>query len=100
MTPTPPLTHDECGPVLRLVAEPSRMRLLGALRSGPRSVGELEGALGLRQYQVSRHLAVLLHAGLVEREPHGRRVVYRLADSLRSDFEVALDLGCCRLSVR
>ena len=86
--------------MLRIVSEPARLRLLGALRDGPRSVGELGAALGLRQYQASRHLAALLQAGLVEREPQGRRVLYRLAAEIRSDEPCAIELGCCRLTVR
>jgi len=96
----PVLTAEECGAVLRVVSEPARLRLLAALRDGPRAVGELELALGLRQYQASRHLAALLAIGLVEREPQGRRVLYRLAADLRLDDACALELGCCRLTVR
>ncbi len=86
--------------MLRLVSEPTRLRLLGALRWGPRSVGELEVALDLRQYQASRHLAALLRAGLVERERRGRRVLYRLAAEPTHDEPCAIELGCCRLTVR
>ncbi len=86
--------------MLRLVSEPTRLRLLGVLREGPRSVGELEVALGIRQYQSSRHLAALLRAGMVARERRGRRVFYRLAAEAMHDEPCVIELGCCRLTVR
>lgn len=64
--------------VLEVVAEPSRRRILDALLSGERSVGELVDALPLSQPSVSKHLRVLRDAGLVTvRRDHQQRY-YRL----------------------
>ena len=67
--------------LFRGFSDPSRLSILEALRDDARSVGELVDATGLSQSNVSNHLACLLDCGLVEREPQGRRAIYRLADA-------------------
>ncbi len=66
--------------LFRGFADPSRLSILEALRDESHSVGELVEMTALSQSNVSNHLACLLDCGLVEREPQGRRVIYRLAD--------------------
>ncbi len=56
------------------VAEPRRRQILDVLVAGERSVGDLVGALGLPQPQVSKHLKVLRRAGLVAQ---GRKAQWR-----------------------
>ena len=74
-------------PVLRALADrfhalsdPTRLRLLDALREGERGAGELALASGAHPANVSRHLAVLRGQGLVAVRCRGRERVYRLAD--------------------
>ena len=64
----------------RVIGEPMRIRLLDHLRRGEHSVGELAGALGASQQNVSKHLGVLHEAGILERRKDGTRVVYGIAD--------------------
>lgn len=65
---------------LRLLADATRLRILDALRDGELSVVETVGAVGASQPNVSRHLALLLRAGIVTRRPDGRQVRYRIVD--------------------
>ena len=58
----------------------SRLRILGCLRDGPRSVGELASAIGMEQSAVSHQLRVLRHLSWVTGTRDGRRVVYELHD--------------------
>jgi DNA-binding transcriptional ArsR family regulator len=51
--------------ILEALVEPSRRRLLDAVRDHERSVGDLVGVVGLSQPGVSRHLRILREAGLV-----------------------------------
>ncbi len=60
------------------MAEPRRRELLDLLARGERPVGELVGALGLAQPQVSKHLRVLRTVGLVDVREDGRQRIYRL----------------------
>ena len=64
----------------RVLAEPSRIRLLDQLRKGERSVNELAARLGAGQQNVSKHLAVLADAGVVARRKDGNHVYYRIID--------------------
>ena len=63
---------------LAALGEPNRLRIVELLRSGPRAVGEIAEALGLRQPQASKHLRVLGEAGFVDVEPERQRRIYRL----------------------
>jgi len=63
---------------LEAIAEPTRLRILEAVRTGERSVGELVDELGMNQPGVSRHLKVLRDAGLVTVRSDAQRRLYRL----------------------
>lgn len=64
--------------ILEVIAEPTRRRILDAVRGGERSVGELVEKVGMHQPGVSRHLKVLRDAGLVEVRRDAQRRLYRL----------------------
>jgi DNA-binding transcriptional ArsR family regulator len=71
---------DRVAEYFRALSEPSRLKLLNALREGERNVTELTTSLGTSQANVSRHLTLLLGLGLVERESRGTSAFYRIAD--------------------
>jgi DNA-binding transcriptional ArsR family regulator len=62
---------------LRMLADPTRLRLLWLIRDGESDVGTLAAALGAARPAVSQHLAKLLLAGLVSSRRQGRQVFYR-----------------------
>jgi DNA-binding transcriptional ArsR family regulator len=64
--------------VLEAIAEPTRRRILDAVRGGECSVGDLVERVGMHQPGVSRHLKVLRDAGLVEVRRDAQRRLYRL----------------------
>jgi DNA-binding transcriptional ArsR family regulator len=76
--------------LFRGFADPSRLRIVEALRPGERTVTELCEATGLTQSNVSNHLACLLGCHLVHREQRGRFAYYTLADER---IEALLSLG-------
>ncbi len=57
-----------------------RIKLLDRLRDGEATVGELQEALDASQQNVSKHLGVLLQAGLVSRTKRGTSACYAIAD--------------------
>jgi len=61
-----------------LLADPTRVRLLWALRDNDADVASLAMIAGCRPTVASQHLSKLRFAGLVEGRRNGRRVVYRL----------------------
>jgi ArsR family transcriptional regulator, nickel/cobalt-responsive transcriptional repressor len=73
-------TARDVAEAMRALAAPSRVLILGRLRAGACSVGELAAAVAMSQPAVSQQLRVLRHLGLVVGERRGRRVVYELHD--------------------
>jgi DNA-binding transcriptional ArsR family regulator len=64
--------------VFQILADPTRRRLVEALRTGERSVGELVEVVDIGQPGVSRQLAILQDARFVVVRPDGRRRLYSL----------------------
>jgi ArsR family transcriptional regulator len=67
--------------VLKVVADPTRLRLLSLIASHPDGeicVCDLTAPLGLSQPTVSHHLKVMAGVGLVEREKRGVWAYYRV----------------------
>ena len=98
------LQPDRCARMLRALADPDRLRIINCLRDGPRNVSELAGLLQAEVVNISHHLGVLRHAGVVLDEKQGRFVVYRLHPDVFQPGDDApaaehLDLGCCRLEI-
>lgn len=66
--------------LLRALANPARLRIALRLLNGECAVAELEADLGVRQPNLSQHLAELRDAGLVATRRESRSVFYRLTD--------------------
>lgn len=64
----------------RMLAEPTRLRLLDLLADGERSVGNLADELGCTQANVSKHLGLLADAGVVARRRDGLHTYYCVVD--------------------
>jgi ArsR family transcriptional regulator, arsenate/arsenite/antimonite-responsive transcriptional repressor len=83
-----PAEADELAGVLKVLADPARLRLLSLIQAQPQGeacVCHLVEPLGLSQGTVSHHLKALLNAGLVTREQRGSWAYYRVApDALES----------------
>jgi DNA-binding transcriptional ArsR family regulator len=81
------LSHPLPDPLVELIArrfrvlgEPVRIRLLERLRHGEATVTELTMVTGASQQNVSKHLGILLEAGIVSRRKQGTASVYRITD--------------------
>lgn len=68
------------------LASPARLLILGRLRDGHASVGELAEAAGLTPSATSHQLRVLRHLGWVVRERRGRHIDYALHDPHIADL--------------
>src|SRR5664280_2862159 len=92
---------EQVADVLKVVADPSRLRILTLLAAEQLCVCHLQDALGVGQTLVSHHLRVLRDAGLVETEPCGRFIYYRLRPSgLDTAREVLGSLAAAVLHAR
>src|SRR5262249_44738285 len=84
--PLPDALVDAIAQRFRVLAEPMRIKLLDCLRDGAATVQELQDATGASQQNVSKHLSVLLQAGLVSRTREGNFARYAITDD--SVFEL------------
>src|SRR6478609_1197794 len=76
---------------LKAAGEPTRLRLLAVLAEGELNVSDLTEVLGQSQPRISRHLKLLVEAGLVERIREGAWAFFRLAEgTLKSDIVASL----------
>ena len=78
--PLPDLLADLIAQRFRVLSEPMRIKLLDRLRDGAATVHELTEALGASQQNVSKHLGVLLQAGMVSRTKRRHVGRYAIAD--------------------
>lgn len=81
----------------RVLAEPSRLRLLRSLEEGEKNITELVAATGLTQANVSRHIQSLAQAGMVGRRKEGLVTICFIADPTISDL---CDTVCTNLQKR
>jgi DNA-binding transcriptional ArsR family regulator len=84
----------ELAPLLQALADPNRLGIVQLLSIGPRRAGELAEESGLSAAAASKHLRVLLQAGVVadERLPEDARVrVFRLRPESVAGLRAWLD---------
>ena len=72
------LRFEERAKVVKAMAHPSRLLMIEELSRGERCVCELRDLVGHDISTVSKHLAVLKKAGIVEDDKRGKQIYYRL----------------------
>ena len=73
---------DPLGQVFGALADPSRRQVIGYLSErGTATATELTGELLMTRQAVTKHLATLADAGLVESRRQGRETRYRLTEA-------------------
>jgi len=81
---------------LRLVADPTRVRILDLLRREDLSVVELQEVLGMGQSRISSHLSHLRQAKLVQDRRSGKNIIYTFghdSETIDPRFLQTLDLA-------
>ncbi len=78
---------------LRLVADPTRIRILSLLGQQDLSVAELQEILSMGQSRISSHLAQLKQTQLIEDRRSGKNVIYALKRQLDDSFSRILALA-------
>lgn len=64
----------------KVLSEPMRLKLLNFLREGERCVSELVELTESGQANVSKHLGILMEAGMIDRKKKGLKVYYFVSD--------------------
>ena len=78
-------------PMFAALGDETRWSILAALGEGDASASALSGRLPVSRQAIAKHLAVLDDAGLVEREPNGREVLFRVVASRMAATARALE---------
>jgi len=92
------MPRTDCTEILKAMADPNRLRLVNALVARELSVNDLAKKLAITQYNVSKHLRVLRHAGIVSVRAEGTQRRYTIASSLKARADEngkIIDFGCC-----
>jgi demethylmenaquinone methyltransferase/2-methoxy-6-polyprenyl-1,4-benzoquinol methylase/ArsR family transcriptional regulator len=93
--PRTTISLDAALAALKAAAEPTRLRLLALLADGELTVSDLTDILGQSQPRISRHLKLLVDAGLVERHREGAWAFFGLSEN--SDSKSAIRAALSQL---
>jgi DNA-binding transcriptional ArsR family regulator len=91
------LVFDAVARYFGLLAEPTRLKILHAICNSELSVSAIVQATGATQTNVSRHLALMLAAGVVSRRREGIAVHYQVTDR---EFVEICRAVCVRIAGR
>ena len=75
--------------LLGALADPTRLRILAAVRENELSVAELQEVLGVGQSRISNHLSQLKSVGLLRDRREGQKAYYRRAEMGREIWSLA-----------
>jgi DNA-binding transcriptional ArsR family regulator len=64
--------------IVKAIAHPLRIAILDYLKDGPQCVCDIAEAVGSERSNVSRHLSVMVNAGVLESRKDGLKVIYKL----------------------
>jgi DNA-binding transcriptional ArsR family regulator len=92
------LEAHELASVFHALGNATRLRLLEFVLREARCVTRCVEEIGLSQSGVSKHLAQLARAGLVESRPRGRRTYYRVRDPERVEELLRVTRGLRNVS--
>lgn len=66
--------------ICKTLTNPKRIEILNALKNEEKSVSELVAALGVSKANVSQHLAVMRHKGILTTRRAGVNIYYRVTN--------------------
>ena len=70
--------YEKQAEVVQAVAHPLRIAICDFLADGPQCVCDIAEHVGSERSNVSRHLAIMLKAGLLEQHKDGLKVIYKI----------------------
>jgi DNA-binding transcriptional ArsR family regulator len=74
------MAEDNTASVFKALADPTRRQILHDLRDGELAAGEIASHFPIKGPSVSRHLAILKAAGLVDERRDGNKIMYSLVE--------------------
>jgi ArsR family transcriptional regulator len=80
------LLFEKRAEVAKAVAHPLRVAIVDFLKDGEQCVCDIAQYVGSERSNVSRHLSVMVNAGLLEYRKEGLKVIYKLKTPCILDF--------------
>lgn len=85
---------------LKLLADPTRLRLVNLLCQEELSVAELQEILGMGQSRISSHLGLLRQGDIVVDRKDGKRHYYTLQPNIDSKLRALIDSACSAIRIK
>jgi len=73
--------------LFRALSDPTRFQIVEAMRLGECAVGDIVERMDIQQSGVSRHLRILMEAGVVQMRPDGQKRLYSLRKEAFDELE-------------
>ncbi len=80
------LLFERQAEVAKAIAHPLRIAIVDFLKDGEQCVCDIAEHIGSERSNVSRHLAVMVNAGVLEYHKEGLKVIYKLKTPCILDF--------------
>ncbi len=80
------LLFEKQAEIAKAIAHPLRIAIVNFLKDGEQCVCDIAKHVGSERSNVSRHLSVMVNAGLLEYRKEGLKVIYRLKCACIVDF--------------
>jgi len=80
------LLFEKQAEIAKAIAHPYRIAIVNFLKDGEQCVCDIAEHIGAERSNVSRHLSVMVNAGLLEYRKEGLKVIYRLKCKCIVDF--------------
>ena len=80
------LLFERQAEIVKAIAHPLRIAIVDFLKDGPQCVCDIAQHVGSERSNVSRHLSVMVNAGVLNYHKEGLKVIYRLKTPCILDF--------------
>ena len=80
------LLFEKQSEIAKAIAHPLRLAIIDFLKDGEQCVCDIAESISSERSNVSRHLSVMVNAGLLEYRKDGLKVIYRLKCECIVDF--------------
>jgi len=80
------LLFEKQAEIVKAIAHPLRIAIVDFLKDGEQCVCDIAGHIGSERSNVSRHLSVMVGAGVLEYYKKGLKVIYRIKTPCTVDF--------------
>lgn len=84
------ILYEKQAEIAKAIAHPLRIAIIDFLKDGEQCVCDIAEYIGSERSNVSRHLSVMVKAGLLDWRKEGLNVIYKLKCTCITDFFVCV----------